>query len=296
MTDIFIKIGFVFLYLNSRLPVRIVHMEAKILGFLAYYFAIRRRRIGQTNLSLCFPEKTKEERRAILKKHFYHMTAMLLEYGFCWYQSDEFLYQITDYKNKHYLDEVIQSGKQAFLLYPHFCAFDIAVHKLNQDMPIISIYSHQKNKTADKQILKGRERYNNVFLLGRTDGLLTIIKAIKKHKDHAFLYLPDQDFGEKDSVFVPFFGIQTATTDGLSRIAKITKSVVIPTIARRLDNGRFELEFFPAWEDFPTEDNIADTTRMNKFIEYIIRTMPEQYYWLHKRFKTRPNGEKSFYE
>ena len=124
--------------------------------------------------------------------------------------------------------------------------------------------------------------------------MLTIIRAIKK-RDMVFLYLPDQDFGEKDSVFVPFFNIQTATTDGLSRIAKLTNALVVPVVPNRLPNGRFEVTFYPAWENFPSEDHIEDTKRMNAFIEDRIRELPEQYYWLHKRFKTRPNGEKSFY-
>lgn len=273
---------------------RVIHKIARVIGFLSYYLAKRRRRIGEVNLSLCFPEKTFEERTQILKQHFFHMAAMLLEFGVGWYASDKRLYEQTDYIDKHYLDEAIASGSKVILLYPHFCALEMGVAKINQDVPLISIYSHQKNKVMDKQILKGRHRYNNVFLLGRTDGLLTIIRAIKK-RDMVFLYLPDQDFGEKDSVFVPFFGIQTATTDGLSRIAKLTDAIVVPAVPNRLPNGRFEVTFYPAWENFPSEDHIEDTKRMNTFIEDRIRELPEQYYWLHKRFKTRPNGEKSFY-
>ncbi|MBR6027117.1 MAG: lipid A biosynthesis lauroyl acyltransferase [Neisseriaceae bacterium] len=288
------RIAFFILYLISFLPMRVIHKIARVIGFLAYYLAKRRRKIGEINLALCFPEKTPQERTRILKQHFFHMAAMLLEFGVGWYSSDKRLYEQADYINKHYLDEAIASGRKVILLYPHFCALEMGVAKINQDVPLISIYSHQKNKTMDEQILKGRHRYNNVFLLGRTDGLLTIIRAIKK-RDMVFLYLPDQDFGEKDSVFVPFFNIQTATTDGLSRIAKLTNALVVPVVPNRLPNGRFEVTFYPAWENFPSEDHIEDTKRMNAFIEDRIRELPEQYYWLHKRFKTRPNGEKSFY-
>ena len=288
------RIAFFILYLISFLPMRVIHKIARVIGFLAYYLARRRRKIGEINLALCFPEKTPQERTRILKQHFFHMAAMLLEFGVGWYSSDKRLYEQADYINKHYLDEAIASGRKVILLYPHFCALEMGVAKINQDVPLISIYSHQKNKTMDEQILKGRHRYNNVFLLGRTDGLLTIIRAIKK-RDMVFLYLPDQDFGEKDSVFVPFFNIQTATTDGLSRIAKLTNALVVPAVPNRLPNGRFEVTFYPAWENFPSEDHIEDTKRMNAFIEDRIRELPEQYYWLHKRFKTRPNGEKSFY-
>ena len=121
-----------------------------------------------------------------------------------------------------------------------------------------------------------------------------IIKQLKK-SDAPFLYLPDQDFGRKDSVFVRFFGIQTATIAGLSRIAALTGAKVIPAIPTRQADGTVELRFYPAWENFPTNSPEADAQRMNDFIEARVREQPEQYYWLHKRFKTRPEGEAEFY-
>ena len=180
------------------------------------------------------------------------------------------------------------------MLYPHFTAFELAVYALNQDVPLISMYSHQKNAALDEQILKGRHRYNNVFLIGRNEGLRAIIKQLKA-SNAPFLYLPDQDFGRKDSVFVRFFGIQTATIAGLSRIAALTRAKVIPAIPKRLPDGTVELRFYPAWDEFPTDNPEVDAQTMNDFIEARIREMPEQYYWLHKRFKTRPDGETEFY-
>lgn len=282
------------LYLISLLPMRAIHAVARGIGALAYRLAKSRRRVGEVNLALCFPEKSAAEREQILRRHFYHMAAMGLEYGVCWYASARRLQDLTDYRDKHYLDDALAAGKKVIILYPHFCAFEMAVYKLNQDVPLISVYSRQKNRAMDEQMLKGRHRYDNVFLVKRTDGLLSIIRTLKKN-DAPFLYLPDQDFGEKESVFVPFFGIPTATTDGVSRIAKLTGAVVIPAIANRLDNGRFELRFYPPWEGFPSSDSVADTARMNAFIEARARELPEQYFWLHKRFKTRPQGEASVY-
>lgn len=289
------KFAFALLYLISLLPMRVIHLLAKGVAVPAFYLAKRRRRIGEINLALCFPEKSTAERQSILKQHFYHMAAMGLEYGVCWYASAERLYRLTEYHDKHYLDEALAAGKKVIILYPHFCAFEMTGYKLNQDVPLISVYSRQKNKAMDEQIRAGRLRYNNGFLVARTDGLLSIIRTLKKH-NAPFVYLPDQDFGAKDSVFVPFFGIDTATTDGVARIAKLTGAVVIPAIPKRLDNGRFELRFYPPWEDFPSQDTVADTARMNAFIEARAREIPEQYFWLHKRFKTRPAGEASFYE
>ena len=164
---------------------------------------------------------------------------------------------------------------------------------LNQHLPLVSVYSQQKNDTLDEQIYKGRQRYNNAFIVPRKDGLRPIVKAMRK--DHTpFLYLPDQDFGARDSVFVKFFNTEAATITGLSRISQLAKARVVPTIARRVGN-RFELEFYPAWENFPSADVVADTRRMNAFLEDRIREIPEQYFWLHKRFKTRPEGEPRVY-
>ena len=280
---------------SGRLPIKVIWVIAEVFAFIAYHLAHRRRRIGAINLAKCFPEKTEQERTHILKRHFFHMMAMILEFGVAWYSTDKRLYNITEYKNKHYYDDAAKTGKKIIILYPHFCAMETVIAKGNQDIGLISIYSQQKNKVMDERVLKGRHRYNNVFLLKRTDSLLTIIRAIKK-KDMAFLYLPDQDLGEKDSVFVPFFGIPTATVDGLSRIAKLTNAIVVPAVAERLKNGRFRMNFYPPFENFPTDDTVADTARMNAFIEERIREIPEQYYWLHKRFKTRPNNEPSFYD
>lgn len=289
------RLGFLFLYLIHFLPIKAIWVIAEVFAFIAYHLAHRRRRIGAINLAKCFPEKSETERTQILKRHFFHMMAMILELSVGWYGSDKRLYKITEYKNKHHYDDAVKTGKKIIILYPHFCALEMVMAKFNQDIALITIYSQQKNKIMDERVLKGRHRFNNVFLLKRTDSLLTIIRTLKK-KDMAFLYLPDQDFGEKDSVFVPFFGIPTATTDGLSRIAKLTNAIVVPAIAERLKNGRFRMTFYPPFESFPSDDTVEDTARMNAFIEERIREIPEQYYWLHKRFKTRPNGDPSFYD
>ncbi|MDO4997094.1 MAG: lipid A biosynthesis lauroyl acyltransferase [Neisseria sp.] len=289
------KLLFIFLYFIHFLPHCLLQKIGKAVGVLAYYIVSPRRKVGQINLQLCFPELSQTERDALLKQHFQHMGMMLLEYGLYWYGKAERLKNLVIYRDKHHLDAALNAGEKVILLYPHFTAFELAVYALNQDVPLVSMYSHQKNKVLDEQILKGRHRYNNVFLIGRTEGLRAIIKHLKK-SDAPFLYLPDQDFGAKESVFVNFFGVQTATIAGLSRIAALTGAKVIPVIPQRLANGKVELRFYPAWEHFPSEDLIADAQRMNDFIEARVREMPEQYFWLHKRFKTRPAGEASFYQ
>ena len=288
------KAAFFFLYLIQLLPFAAIQKLADAIGSLAYYAVVPRRRIGEINLRLCFPELSEKQRKTLLKRHFRHMAKLILEYGLYWYGSAGRLKSLVRYQDKHHLDNELAAGNKVILLYPHFTAFELAVYALNQDVPLTSMYSHQKNPVLDQQILRGRHRYNNVFLIGCTEGLRAIIKHLRA--DPApFLYLPDQDFGRKDSIFADFFGIPTATIAGLSRIAALTQAKVVPAIPTRQPNGHVILRLYPAWENFPSEDVQADVQRMNDFIEERVREQPEQYFWLHKRFKTRPAGSPDFY-
>ena len=289
------KFIFFILYVLRFLPFALLHKLADLTGLLAYRLVKPRRRVGEINLAKCFPEWSEEKRKTVLKQHFKHMAKLMLEYGLYWYAPAGRLKSLVRYRNKHYLDEALSAGEKVIILYPHFTAFEMAVYALNQDVPLISMYSHQKNKMLDEQILKGRNRYNNVFLIGRTEGLRAIIRQFRK-SSAPFLYLPDQDFGRNESVFVDFFGIQTATITGLSRIAALANAKVIPAIPVRETDNTVTLHFYPAWESFPSEDAQADAQRMNRFIEDRVREHPEQYFWLHKRFKTRPEGVQDFYK
>ena len=288
------KAAFLFLYLIRLLPFCVLHKIADAIGILAYYAVKPRRKVGEVNLKKCFPELNDSQRTALLKRHFQHMAKLMLEYGLYWYAPAERLRELVHYQDKHHLDNALAAGEKVILLYPHFTAFEMAVYTLNQDVPLTSMYSHQKNKALDEQILKGRHRYNNVFLIGRTEGLRAIIKQLRK-SDAPFLYLPDQDFGRNDSIFVNFFGIPTATIAGLPRIAALTQAKVVPAIPTRQPDGRVTLRFYPAWKNYPSPDTAADVRRMNAFIEERIREQIPQYYWLHKRFKTRPAGSPDFY-
>lgn len=288
------KFIFFLLKLIGRLPFPLIQKIGVLIGNLSYLAVAPRRRVGRINLQKCFPEWTQEQRDIVLKQHFQHMGRLLAEYGLYWYGDAARLKSLVSYQDKHHLDNTLAAGDKVILLYPHFTAFEMAVYALNQDIPLISMYSHQKNQALDEQILKGRHRYGNVFLIGRTEGLRAIIKQMRK-SPAPFLYLPDQDFGPKDSVFVDFFGIPTATIAGLGRIAEMTGAKVIPAIPTRREDGTVNLRFYPAWENFPCGTAEQNAQRMNDFIEARIRETPAQYYWLHKRFKTRPEGEEGFY-
>jgi KDO2-lipid IV(A) lauroyltransferase len=177
---------------------------------------------------------------------------------------------------------------------PHFVGLDMGGTRLAAEFAASSMYSRQRNPVLDAILYHGRTRFVMPRLLSRQDGLRPLVRAMREGLP--FYYLPDMDFGLRDSVFVPFFGVTTATITGLSRIAKLAGAAVVPVVTRQLPGGQgYVLRFYPAWADFPTEDVEADVRRMNAFIEERVLEMPEQYHWLHKRFKTRPPGVERIY-
>jgi KDO2-lipid IV(A) lauroyltransferase len=152
------------------------------------------------------------------------------------------------------------------------------------------MFANQKNRYLTELLLRMRCRFGHQRLYSRQEGLRPIIKGMKENMP--FIYPPDQDQGIRDGAFIPFFGIPAATMTSVPRMAKMTGAKIVPAITKMLPGGKgYVLTFYPAWENYPTGDDIADTRRMNEFIEQRILEMPEQYFWLHKRFKTRPPGE-----
>jgi KDO2-lipid IV(A) lauroyltransferase len=157
---------------------------------------------------------------------------------------------------------------------------------------LASLYAHQKNPTLDRILLRSRTRFRD-NIVSRQQGLRKALRWIKE--GIPFYYLPDMDFGPKGSMFVPFFGVSAATVRGLPYIARTTGARVVPCVTRMLPAGGYVARFYPAWDGYPSGDDDADVRRMNAFIEERVLEMPEQYHWLHKRFKTRPEGEARFY-
>ena len=190
--------------------------------------------------------------------------------------------------------EGLQGSEPVVVFVPHFMGLDAAWGGV---APLINrvcttIYTDQSNKIVDAWILRGRQRFGNLRLFGRIDGVKDIVKAIRDGQP--FYLLPDMDFGPDESVFVPFYGIPTATVPSLSRFARLGRARVISLMSRMTPDG-YQVEIHPAWNNFPTADAVADTAFMNAQLQRYIATMPEQYYWVHKRFKTRPEGMPSLY-
>jgi KDO2-lipid IV(A) lauroyltransferase len=203
--------------------------------------------------------------------------------------------QFITLRDKHYLDSIYASNKPVILLAPHFIGLDIGGMRLavDRDKKYVSMYRKARDPLLE-YLFHRRSRFGSI-LVERMAGLKLIIRAIREGR--IFYYLPDQDMGERSSVFVPFFGIPAATVTILSRLAESTNAAVVPCITRILPRGRgFEVRFFPPFDKFPTDDPVADAQRMNQEIERWVREMPEQYLWSYRRFKTRPNNEPSLYE
>jgi KDO2-lipid IV(A) lauroyltransferase len=186
------------------------------------------------------------------------------------------------------------AGTPVIVLAPHFIGLNMGGVRVAHAYPgTASIYSKQKNPVLDRLFLRARTRFGAPHLVSRQEGLRSVVRAIKSNKP--FYFLPDMDFGMRDAIFSPFFGVPAATITALPRLAKLTGAKVIPVITRQEGDG-YVARFYPAWEDYPSGDLEADVRRMNAFIEDRVREMPEQYFWAHKRFKTRPPGEPSPYD
>ena len=286
------RLGLALIWLLHFLPLGLLAPVGRAFGMLLYALARERRKVAQTNLRLCFPELGEAERVALARRHFQAFGRSLIEHGILWWSPKARVQQLIRIEGLEHWRAV--ADRPVIWLAPHFVGLDMGGIRLGSEYHVTSVYGHQKNPVFDAILYHGRTRFVMPELFSRQQGIRPLVKAMRRGLP--FYYLPDMDFGSRDSIFVPFFGVPAATITGLSRIARLAGAVVVPAVTRQLPGSDgYELRFYPAWENFPSGDDKADTRRMNAFIEERVREMPEQYYWLHKRFKTRPPGEKKIY-
>ncbi len=286
------RVGIFIMWLLHFLPLPLLAKMGNALGMLLYWLAGERRTVAAINLRLCFPGLSDAERTVLAKQNFQAFACSFLERGILWWSTPQRIQDLVHVEGYEHLQKL--AGQPVILLVPHFVALDMGWSWLTQQSNLVSVYSNQKNPYFHRKLFDGRLRFGASQLYSRQQGLRPIVKAMRAGLP--FYYLPDQDLATKDGVFVPFFGVQAATLTTVPRLAEMTGAKVVPLIARILPDGAgYELKFYPAWENYPTGDVAADTRRMNEFIEQRVREMPEQYFWLHKRFKTRPEGEEKFY-
>jgi KDO2-lipid IV(A) lauroyltransferase len=286
------RLGLAWLWLMRFLPLPVLAQVGNGVGLLLWVFAPRRRHITDVNLKLCFPQMSDGARARMVRAHFKMFGRSFVERSILWWSSERRIRKLIHVQGREHFDEAVR-GKAIFLT-AHFVGLDIGGNLITQLADGVSVYAAQRNKYFSEFLFRKRGRFRRQLLLSRQEGLRGVIKAVRN--GHPFYYFADQDFATREAAFVPFFGIQTSTITTVPRLAQMTGAKIVPCISRILPGGQgYEVSFYPAWENYPTGDVIADTRRMNAFIEERVREMPEQYYWVHKRFKTRPEGEKGFY-
>jgi KDO2-lipid IV(A) lauroyltransferase len=276
------------------LPLGLQAALGRGLGALLHALARSRRYIALRNLELCFPEWSEERRQALVREHFRWLGRSIVERGLLWHAPVARLKRLIKVEGDVHLAE--RSERPVMWLVPHFMGLDVAgvATQIYQTQQVASIYQEQSNPVMDAAIRRGRLRFNQGDVFPRSDSARPLLRAIRQR--WAFFNLPDMDFGLRDAAFVPFFGVPAATLLAPSRMARALGMVVQPVVAEILPGGRgYVVRFGEPWSDFPTDDALADTARMNRWIEDEIRRNPAQYLWVHKRFKTRPEGARGLY-
>jgi KDO2-lipid IV(A) lauroyltransferase len=284
-------LGVAFMRLIAHLPLSWVRALGRALGAALYALVASRRKVVDTNLRLCFPQWTAQERRRRSREVFVYVAQSFLDRAWLWHAPPEVV------KQRVHLTGAVQelAGQDATILFcPHFVGLDAGVSAMSQQVPrsFVGIYTQQSNPVVDAWVLKGRNRFGDARPMSRSEGVRDLIAALRA--GHVMYLLPDMNFGPEESIFVPFYGVPAATVPSLSRFARLGRAKVVPLITQLTPTG-YEVRLGEAWTDFPTKDLEADTALMNLRLQAYIDEMPSQYYWVHKRFKTRPPGEPGVY-
>jgi Kdo2-lipid IVA lauroyltransferase/acyltransferase len=275
------------LWCITRLPYTWQLAIGKGLGGLIQRLARDRRSIALTNISLCFPELSGCERHRLLDAHFASLGIGLIETALGWWGSDRRLGKLATLTGLEHLQGGLQQGRGVILLSAHFTTLEIGGRLLSLHTPFHVLYRSHKNPVIET--LQRRSRHRHFEKAIPRDDPRAMLASLKLNRP--VWYAPDQDHGIDNSLFVPFFGLPAATLTATSRLARVSGAPVVPFFQRRLPGaGGYELTLFPALEDFPGEDVEQDTRRIMQLIETRIRQQPEQYLWVHRRFKTRPPG------
>lgn len=277
----------------SWLPLPLIAVLGGGLGMLLYVLHSPRRHVVHVNIRSCFPELAPRGQARLARQHFRAFGQTLLDIGIAWWASERRLRRLTRFRGRQHFDRALRGNKNIILLAPHFLGLDMGGIRVSADHPVASVFRHPDNELIAHVMHCARARFG-AHLVEHNKPFTALVKQTKKGVP--LYYLPDQDAGPRQSVFAPFFGVPAATFAVLPRLARMTDAVVIPCVTRQLSWGRgYEITFRPALENFPSGDALVDATRMNREIEKAVREMPAQYFWLHKRFKTRPAGEKNLY-
>lgn len=280
------------LRLAALLPYRAQLKLGAWLGRLMKRLSPRRRRIVDINLGLCFPDKRPSERDEIRDRCFENLGISLMEMAMCWWWPDDRLKPLIEVRGLEHIENCRKEGRGVILLSGHFTSLEIGGRLLVQYIDMQAMYRTQRNRLFDSLLYSKRKGYL-ADIISRKNSL-KLIKGIRR--GIPTWYAPDQDFRRERNVFAPFLGVPTATITASSRLAKSAKAAMLPYFPeRKADGSGYVLHILPPLENFPSDDDMADATAINASIEQFVRKHPDQYMWVHQRFKTRPPGEPKIY-
>ena len=287
------RLVFAFMWLLHFFPLKAISFAGNVVGALMYWVIAERRKVTRINLEKCFPKLGEREREKLARAHFRVFCRSFLERGILWWSPRRRIERLVRIDG---LQNLGNAAGPIILFAPHFVGLDATLSRLSLEFPVAMMYSRQKDPVLERLLYRGRTRFGG-RMIPRQAGVKEGLGAIASGA--LYYYLPDLDYGPKHAVFLPFFGVPAATVTGLSYIARKAGAAVLPCVTRMLPGGGYLATIYPRWEGFPSGDDeaalFADARRMLAFIEERVLEMPEQYYWLHKRFKTRPEGEQRFY-
>ncbi|TBU90585.1 lipid A biosynthesis lauroyl acyltransferase [Phytopseudomonas dryadis] len=287
-------LGLGLLWLTVQLPYGALLGLGRGLGWLMYRVAGSRRRIATRNLELCFPQMSAAERQALLKENFASTGIAFFEMAMSWWWPREKLARLAHIEGIEHLQQAQARGQGVILMAVHFTTLEIGAALLGQVHTIDGMYREHGNPLFDFVQRRGRERHNRDATAIEREDVRAMIKVLRGGR--AIWYAPDQDYGPKQSLFAPLFGVQAATVTATTKFARLGRAIVLPFTQVRLPGAQgYRLTIHPALADFPGESEEADCLRVNQWVEQAIATCPTQYLWAHRRFKTRPPGEPRLY-
>ncbi|MBU3725537.1 MAG: lipid A biosynthesis acyltransferase [Burkholderiaceae bacterium] len=264
-----------------------------ILACLAFWLSPGRRHIAMTNLRLCFPQWSELRRHQIVKQHFECYARAFIERFAVWFGSPQKIRQMVALNGLEHLRAA--EGQPVIVLAPHFLGLDAGGLRFQLECRFVSMYSNQSNPLLNEWTLRGRTRFNDPVIVPRQQGILTVVRWLKRGLP--LYFLPDMDFGPRDAVFASFFGLPAATVTSVVRLSRSLNAVVVPLVTEMTADG-YVATFYPGWQhpdDDAVETIAQGVEKMNRFIEARILERPEQYLWTHRRFKTRPPGDPPVY-
>lgn len=285
--------GLTLLRIISWLPLPLLALLGRSLGQLLYYLHAERRRIVHVNLEKCFPQWSDKMRRRVARRHFRALGQSVFDIPLAWWASTRRVQRLTRFSGREHFERALTLNRPIILLACHCVALELGGRALLPQRPLVILYKKTKNPVFGHVLYQARARYGTHQVEFHA-GLKPVIRALRK--GYMFYYLPDQDLGTQGTVFAPFFGVPTATVSALGRLAALTEATILPCFTRQLPYGRgYEVLLHPPLTGIPSADELQDAVRMNQLIEQWVLAMPEQYFWVHKRFKTRPAGAASIY-